>query len=231
MRLGQAAMEALRAEITGCLKPGDELVVACPVALKGTSVIAENKKDRLAERFSAGFIQNCISLWDDHGAQRNVESQTDVDEQSESLTETENGKNEKHEKDSIVWKTALEAGATALYAMGEGGFLSALWKMAEASEVGLEADFRKVPIRQETIEVCEIFDLNPYKLQADGAVLIGIRGGEALVQRLRNEGFMAEIIGQTNSGNDRLLYSGSSARYLERPAEDELYRIRDIKSC
>jgi hydrogenase expression/formation protein HypE len=27
MRLGQAAMEALRAEITGCLKPGDELVV------------------------------------------------------------------------------------------------------------------------------------------------------------------------------------------------------------
>ena len=26
MRLGQAAIEALRAEITGCLKPGDELV-------------------------------------------------------------------------------------------------------------------------------------------------------------------------------------------------------------
>ena len=181
MRLGQAAMEALRAEITGCLKPGDELVVACPVALKGTSVIAKNKKDKLAERFSAGFIQNCISL--------------------------------------------QEADASALYAMGEGGFLSALWKMAEASEVGLEADFRKVPIRQETIEVCEIFDLNPYKLQADGAVLIGLRGGEALVQRLRNEGFMAEVIGQTNSGNDRLLYSGGSARYLERPAEDELQQL------
>ena len=68
MRLGQAAMEALRAEITGCLKPGDELVVACTVALKGTSVIAKNKKDKLAERFSAGFIQNCISLQDDYGA-------------------------------------------------------------------------------------------------------------------------------------------------------------------
>ena len=131
MRLGQAAMEALRAEITGCLKPGDELVVACPVALKGTSVIAKNKKDKLAERFSAGFIQNCVSLWDAYGA------------------------------GSIVWKIAQEADASALYAMGEGGFLSALWKMAEASEVGLEADFRKVPIRQETIEVCEIFDLNP----------------------------------------------------------------------
>ena len=151
--------------------------------------------DKLAERFSAGFIQNCVSLWDAYRA------------------------------GSIVWKIAQEADASALYAMGEGGFLSALWKMAEASEVGLEADFRKVPIRQETIEVCEIFDLNPYKLQADGAVLIGIRGGEALVQRLRNEGFVAEVIGQTNSGNDRLLYSGGSARYLERPAEDELQQL------
>ena len=229
MRLGQAAMEALRAEITGCLKPGDELVVACPVALKGTSVIAKNKKDKLAERFSAGFIQNCISLWNDYGAQRNVESQTVMDKQSDKHSDTQAGVEDgQSEKNSIVWNIAQEAGASALYAMGEGGFLSALWKMAEASEVGLEADFRKVPIRQETIEVCEIFDLNPYKLQSDGAVLIGIRGGEALVQRLRNEGFMAEIIGQTNSGNDRLLYSGGNVRYLERPAEDELYRIIEM---
>ena len=226
MRLGQAAMEALRAEITGCLKPGDELVAACPVALKGTSVIAKSKKDKLAERFSAGFIQNCIFLWDSYGAQREVESQTAVNEQSDTHSDTQAGAQAgQSEKHSVVWKIAEEAGASALYAMGEGGFLSALWKMAEASEVGLEVDFRKVLIRQETIEVCEIFDLNPYKLQAEGSVLIGIRGGEALVQRLRNEGFMAEIIGQTNSGNDRLLYSGGSARYLERPAADEIYRI------
>ena len=226
MRLGQAAMEALRAEITGCLKPGDELVVACPVALKGTSVIAKSKKDKLAERFSAGFIQNCIFLWDSYGAQREVESQTAANEQSDTHSDTQAGAQAgQSEKHSVVWKIAEEAGASALYAMGEGGFLSALWKMAEASEVGLEVDFRKVLIRQETIEVCEIFDLNPYKLQAEGSVLIGIRGGEALVQRLRNEGFMAEIIGQTNSGNDRLLYSGGSARYLERPAVDEIYRI------
>ena len=35
MRLGQAAMEALRAEITGCLKPGDELVVAGETGISG----------------------------------------------------------------------------------------------------------------------------------------------------------------------------------------------------
>lgn len=57
-------------------------------------------------------------------------------------------------------------------------------------------DFRKVPIRQETIEVCEIFDINPYRLESEGSVLLGIRGGQELVQKLRQEGNMAEIIGR-----------------------------------
>ena len=197
MRLGQVAIDALKAEVTGCLQPGDEQIVAAPVALKGTSIITKLKKDRLAQRFSPGFISSCVCLLQDYG-----------------ICETDS-----------VWKLAREAGASAMYAMGEGGFLSALWKMAEASEVGLEVDFRKVPVRQETIEVCEVFDIDPYKFQSEGALLIGIRGGEALVQKLRNQGFMAQIIGQTNTGKDRLLYSAGNARYLDRPAEDELYKI------
>ena len=92
MRLGQAAMEALRAEITGCLQPGDELAVVCPVGLKGTSIIAEQKKERLAEQFSAGFIYNCRTLFRDYGAGETVSV-----------------------KDITVWKMAQEAGVSALY--------------------------------------------------------------------------------------------------------------------
>ena len=87
--------------------------------------------------------------------------------------------------------------------------------MAEASGVGLSADLRSVPIRQETIEICEIFDVNPYKLLSGGSILMGIHGGDAFVQQLRREGIMAAVIGQTDSGNDRLLYSGGNARYLD----------------
>lgn len=205
MRLGKAAMEALQAEVTGRLNPGDELIVAGPVALSGTSQIAQHKKEELNKYFSTGFLYSCVNLLKDYGT---IGNQDNVEE-------------------SLVWDAAVKAGASALYAMGEGGFLSALWKVAEASQVGLEADLRKVPIRQETIEVCEIFDVNPYKLLSDGAVLIGIRGGEALVQEFRRAGFVAEIIGQANDGNDRLLYSGGNARYLERPAKDEIHRLND----
>ena len=200
MKRGQAAMEALKAQVTGCLLPGDELVVAAPVALEGTAYITRQEKEKLTGIFSAGFLRQCISLQDDYG-----------------LSE---------EKGKTLWNIAREKGADAFFAMGEGGFLSALWKMAEASQVGLTVDLRKVPVRQETIEICEVFDLNPYKLQSQGAFLLGIRGAEELVQEIRNMGFMAEIIGQTNSGNDRLLFSNGNARYLERPAKDEIYKIK-----
>lgn len=131
----------------------------------------------------------------------------------------------KQVQNSMAWNLAKKSGATALYPMNEGGFLSALWKMAEASQVGLEVDFKKIPIRQETIEICEIFDLNPYKLLSDGALLIGIPAGEALAQELRRMGLMAAVIGQTNSGNDRLLYYNENARFLERPGKDEIYKV------
>ena len=38
-------------------------------------------------------------------------------------------------------------------------------------------------------------------------------------------GLMAAVIGQTNSGNDRMLYYNGNGRYLERPAKDEIYKV------
>ena len=200
MKLGKKVLEALQAEIDGQLNPGDELIVAGPVAAEGTAWITENNYERLREVFAERFLEDARRLPDVYGT----------------------GMEEENNK---VWEMAAKAGASARYLMGEGGFLGALWKMAEASGVGLEVDLRSVPIRQETIEICEIFDVNPYKLLSGGSVLLGIQGGDAFVQELRREGIMAAVIGQTNSGNDRLLYSGGNARYLERPAEDETKKL------
>ncbi len=199
MRLGPRAMEALQAEITGRLTAGDELVVAGNIARKGTALLAEKRYKYLRSFFSEGFLHDAKSF--------------DTEKCCEETDE---------------WKTALQAGASALCAMGEGGVLRALWKMAEASRVGLRADLRKIPVRQETIEICERFDLNPYKLLSQGAVLIGIRGGEPLVQEYRRLGIPASVIGQANGENDRLLYSGENARYLERPGQDEILKVPGI---
>lgn len=195
-------MEALQAEITGCLTVGDELVIVGDVALLGTVLLAKKEYSHLRNYFSEGFVQDAVRCLQEYGVSAAFE-----------------------EENSEAWKMAVQAGASALYAMKEGGVLSALWKMAEASQVGLRADLRKIPIRQETIEICERFDLNPYKMLSHGTLLVGIHGGEALVQAYQQMGIPAAIIGQTNGENDRLLYSGENTRYLERPAKDEIFRM------
>ena len=106
---------------------------------------------------------------------------------------------------------------SALYFTENGGILSGLWKMAEASGVGMDVDLRRIPIRQETIEVCERLDVDPYKLEAKGSVLIGTAQGDALVRELEAHGIHAAVIGYADNGNDRLLHSGEITRYLERP--------------
>ncbi len=84
--------------------------------------------------------------------------------------------------------------------------------------------FEVCPSDRKPSEICEILDVNPYKL-FPAEVFMEIHGGDAFVQQLRREGIMAAVIGQTDSGNNRLLYSGGNARYLERPAEDETKKL------
>ncbi len=208
MKLGKEAMEKLRAEITGKLSAGDELVVIGAVALRGTRLIAEREYAFLRNYFSKGFLFHCRILEEEYGIQEtpaNREGTADM------------------ESISLL---ALKAGASALYIMGEGGVLSALWKMAEASQVGLAADLRRIPIRQETIEICEHFDLNPYYLRSEGALLAGVPRSDALVRELERIGVPWAVIGRTNHENSRILYSGVNVRYLDRPAADEIYKMK-----
>ena len=48
---------------------------------------------------------------------------------------------------------AVKHGVAAMHDVTEGGIFGALWEMAEASGVGLEIDLKKIPVRQETIEI------------------------------------------------------------------------------
>ena len=49
--------------------------------------------------------------------------------------------------------------------VSEGGIFSALWRMAEELKTGLLIDIKKIPLRQETIEILELYDINPYYAQ------------------------------------------------------------------
>ncbi len=114
-----------------------------------------------------------------------------------------------------------EKEASALMQMGSGGFLTAVWVMSEVSGTGFAADLRKVPVCQETIEICEALNLDPYKLWSQGTYLAGAREPFSLADAVRQEGWEAEVIGSVVPGRGRILRSGSITRYLDRPEPDD----------
>ena len=120
---------------------------------------------------------------------------------------------------------AVKHGVTAMHDVTEGGIFGALWEVAQASGVGLKIDLKSIPIRQETIEVCEVFGLNPYQLISSGSMLITAPKGHDLVRKLEDAGINATVVGKVTGGNDRILINEDEVRYLEPPKMDELYKI------
>jgi len=121
--------------------------------------------------------------------------------------------------------TAAKSGVSAMHDVTEGGIFGALWEIAEASGVGLEIDLMKLPIKQETIEICEYFGLNPYALISSGSMLMTIDNGYDLIRKLEKEGIKATVVGKITSGKDRVLLNEGERRFLEPPKSDELYKI------
>ena len=120
-------------------------------------------------------------------------------------------------------RVAVESGASAMHDVTEGGVFGALWEMASASHVGIEVDLKKIPIRQETIEICEAFSINPYQLISSGSMLIGTDHGSRLTEELRRAGIHSAVIGYATPGRDRVVINGDERRFLEPPRADELF--------
>lgn len=128
---------------------------------------------------------------------------------------------------------AQECGANAMYALSEGGVFAALWEMASAAGVGMDVDLKKIPIRQETVEICEYFGINPYQILSSGSMMIAADNGWALVRELEKSGIPAAVIGTFTSGNDRIIRNGGECRYLDKPQMDEIYKVmeQEIETC
>ena len=122
-------------------------------------------------------------------------------------------------------RIAVEHGVSAMHDVTEGGIYGALWEVAEASGIGLEIDLKAIPIRQETVEICEYFELNPYYLISSGCMLMAANRGHDLVRKLEAAGIPAAVIGKATDGRARRIWNGGEESYLERPKTDELNKI------
>ena len=195
---GDSYLHTMVTDGSSRLRPGMELVLTRWIALSGTAKLAVEKEEELLKRFPETLV-------------REAQHFSDLEEIKETLeiagrVGTDHGTGEEEKE---------------YYPLGEGGILKALWEIADQAGLGLSAELRKLPIRQETVEITELFDLDPYRMDSKGAVLIGTFHGMELTEELKRAGIPATVIGRVSKGPERILYNHEIKRYIEKPARTE----------
>lgn len=108
-------------------------------------------------------------------------------------------------------------GAKAMHDMSQGGVFGALWELAEGTGLGLTVDLKKLPIRQETVEVCEVCNVNPYEMRSCGSLIMTCEDGPGMVAALEQAGIPAVVVGRLTDSKDRVIVNEEEIRFLDRP--------------
>ncbi|MCL2253174.1 MAG: AIR synthase-related protein, partial [Lachnospiraceae bacterium] len=114
----------------------------------------------------------------------------------------------------VEQKIACDLGIKDVYDVGNFGIFGALWELAENACVGIQVDLKKIPIRQETVEICNFLDINPYEYLSKGMLLLICDNSTALIDELNGRGVYASVIGSTTDNNDRIVINKDRVRYL-----------------
>lgn len=122
-------------------------------------------------------------------------------------------------------ETARAHGVTAMYQIGEGGILNGLCRLAADSATGFRVDYEEVPVKQVTIECCEVFDLNPWQFMSGGCVLMIAEHGYETVRAFEHLEVPCRIIGYISPDQDKLICHGEIRSCLNRPQPDELLKV------
>ena len=123
----------------------------------------------------------------------------------------------------IVEKTA----PALIIEMNEGGLFWALWEISERTGMGVDVDLNKVPIKQETVEICELYSLNPYEINSVGSLLIVTTHERIVCNALENIGVNAVVVGNLTHNRDKILRHNGIRSCLNRPSGRTISGILD----
>ena len=136
-------------------------------------------------------------------------------------------------------KKLIDAGAIYIHDMTFGGIYRTLLETSEYSGLGIEVRHEDIPIKQSTIEVCEFWNLNPYKLLSTGGVVAVFREEDEtrLIDKLsglikngtNNDADESgiKIAGVLSESKERLILSerNKTHRSITLYEEDEIYKL------
>lgn len=104
----------------------------------------------------------------------------------------------------------------------EFGVFEALFQMSRELKCGLEINIKDIPIKQETVEICEFTGVNPYALYAGYSSVVVAKDGKKAVEFYEKNGIPATIVGTTTEDNDKIVINEDERGFLPHIRKDEL---------
>lgn len=179
------------------INPGAQIVMTKYTGILGNDMIVDSKRGTLGKRLPLSYIEDGY-----FGSQMY----------------------------SIKKEAAIGAVRDDVYYMHDistGGLYGALWQLASALNKGVDVNHYDIPIKQHTIEFCEIMNLNPYMMDGTGAALMVTDDGEGLCKNLAKNHIPACVIGKITRDKNRIIRMGNGydKRFLNPYLGDEINKI------
>lgn len=195
--IGTAPAEGLL--IPGNAQRGDRLLLARPVGIEGTALLALERESELIEAFGTDFVAGAQHLLHDPGI---------------SVVP--------------IARALLETGyVTALHDPTEGGVATGVREIAAASGLGAVMDRELVPLLGATRAIASFYDIDPLGMLSSGTLLATVTAEKTdfVAAHARDAGIEVAIIGKlTAASSGYRLIENNRSRELPSFQTDEVTR-------
>ena len=181
------------------VSPGMDVVMVGSIGIGATLSLAKKYESVLRDKFSSSFVDGVFGL----------EKVSNTDKYLEMIQEFLVSADEK----------------ALVYEIGSEGTFAGLYETSKFMGKGIEVEIPDIPVWQEVVEVAEVFDVNPYKADGTGALIIVCNRGADMVKCFLDEGILASVIGKVTDNNDKVAQNGDEVRYLEPTRVEELANL------
>jgi hydrogenase expression/formation protein HypE len=117
-------------------------------------------------------------------------------------------------------------GVHAMHDATEGGILGAVWELCHASGKGCRVELPRIPLLPQTIRICAVFGLDPYRLISSGSMLIATDRPDEVRSRLGDAGIDCAVIGEIVEKDCCYIDHDGHIHEIFPAEADELYKIR-----
>ncbi|HLE64567.1 MAG TPA: AIR synthase-related protein, partial [Candidatus Bathyarchaeia archaeon] len=177
-------------------RAGDDLIATKSAAIEATSILARSFPRTVEKHLGRGILEKTKGLF------------KKISVVEDALTASSVG--------------LRKNGVTAMHDVTEGGVLSAVLEMADASGLGVFVDSESIPIMNEVSEVCRLFRIDPKFALGQGSLIVASRPvhTQDVMRAFRRRRIPASIIGRLTKNRRSMMRVKAKMLKLAYPRQD-----------